>query len=1550
MEDQSLLQRSAATFGLVAGALSLASCGAGTAAIQAGISDGATSNGPAVVSGLTVGAPGLECDLGRAACSPALVSFTLADLGSDPTSVRLGYRDVAQGGDFIDLVLTGGTVGGQPIDTNLDGLATSVSGERINKLWDFAAQLGTAAREVQVVAAVSGLVTSDVFVVGNDAPVVTPVHDSGLEVGGIVPISFTVSDTTADVVDILVEFDIVGDAEGFRPARPAVAPPPAGEDPDPTPAATAEDPTLVGLESDLTGSQGSQRTFFWDTDFPGADGLDQLHSLERDIVLRFSATDRVNLGDPMETDSFVVDNNDPPILQIQNGLFILDPDQVGDVVIPYRVSDPEDDLVEVVFQWTPGTEPYRTVDGQFLEDLSTAELDAILADPERRRELRICTRAEDYAHGRIASADATSARLPELSLSESFILAEGVAAVDDLELLRPSRIPESIGGSWPANPLGSPVASLALGEGFEILVLDAEGGAGVLRHLELATGAPVGPDPSISLGPGRPTALVFAPDRRAVLAALVDGGSTVLVRVDLDSSPWGVEALTLEPAATLGRLRGLAGLSETTALATTGSSLVLIDYADPVAVRVVNLLDDLAMPTGLVLDPLHRDRVYLSESAGRTPGQPGVGRILEISLDTHARVPLVRDFQVRARLEAPTLLAYERRGGARLLVVAHDPALLQTGLIDRDPVLARASLFEVGLGTRLGRPPFALLSPLPAPVTHVATGVEGLRILTSPTGDLMVAGGIEQRRSVSTFDPIGQRVTVSSPFVPPLRVNQPWRMRRRSQEATAGGVVARFPWRASEAAMFGGARIRGLVRDADVGAIVETSGAKPLTAFAEPISVSGPDGPLSVAFGDMDGDGRVDLVSANHQGAPLSIFLQEAGGDFEEPFSLGEPGVTNRPESIALGDVDGDGRLDIVTANSFGDNLTIFLQVEGGGFAEPLSLGDSSVTDAPSSVVVGDVDGDGRLDIASANAGSDTLTIFLQVEGGGFAEPLSLGNSALTGSPVSVALGDVDGDGRLDIASANPGSDTLTIFLQEEGGGFAEPLSLGNSSVTDSPRSVALGDVDGDGRLDLVSANGMSNTLKVFLQEEGGGFGVPLSISDSSLAASMSSAALGDMNGDGRLDLIALTHLPSILTVYIQVEGGGFAEPHSLSDGSVANGLFSVGDVDGNGHLDLVSADFSPNTLTVLLQEEGGGFAEPVSLGDSSATENPFSVALGDVDGDGRLDVVSASVGSDALKVFLQEEGNGFAEPVSLGNFSPDDGPLSVALGDMNGDGRLDAVSANALSNTLSVFLQEEDGGFAEPVYLGGGSVTREPWSVALGDVDGDGRLDIVSASSGNDSLAIFLQVEGGGFAAPVVLGDSSVTAYPVSVALADMDGDGRLDLVSANSASQTLTVFFQEEGGEFAVPLSLGDSSVTNDPESVAVGDVDGDGRLDLVSANFGSNTLTVFLQEESGIFAEPTSLSISSFKDGPISVALGDMDGDGRLDLVSANLYTDTLTVFIQEEGGGFAGPISLSLPSATSFTEFVAVGDLDGDGHLDLVTVSSMGDTVTFILGDR
>src|SRR5207249_4538255 len=223
------------------------------------------------------------------------------------------------------------------------------------------------------------------------------------------------------------------------------------------------------------------------------------------------------------------------------------------------------------------------------------------------------------------------------------------------------------------------------------------------------------------------------------------------------------------------------------------------------------------------------------------------------------------------------------------------------------------------------------------------------------------------------------------------------------------------------------------------------------------------------------------------------------------------------------------------------------------------------------------------------------------------------------------------------------------------------------------------------------------------------------------------SVALGDVNGDGKLDLVTANYGANSVTVLLGNRDGTFtaAAGSPVAVGSCPYSV-AVGDVNGDGKLDLTTVNSGSNNVTVLLGNGDGTFTAPG--GSPAVGSNSVFGALGDVNGDGKLDLVTANYGSNNVTVLLGN-GNGTftaasGSPVTVG-FAPN----SVALGDVNGDGKLDLVVANGDSNTLTVMLGIGDGTFTaaagSPVAVGSG-----PHSVALGDLNGDGKLDLVAANS----------------------------------------------------------------------------------------------------------------------------------------------------------------------------------------------------------------------------
>jgi hypothetical protein len=349
-------------------------------------------------------------------------------------------------------------------------------------------------------------------------------------------------------------------------------------------------------------------------------------------------------------------------------------------------------------------------------------------------------------------------------------------------------------------------------------------------------------------------------------------------------------------------------------------------------------------------------------------------------------------------------------------------------------------------------------------------------------------------------------------------------------------------------------------------------------AFAQPTGspfLTGSN-PVSVAAGDVNGDGRFDLAVAKRNSNQIAVLLGNGSGGFTQ--AVGSPfAVGTSPQSVAVGDVNGDGQLDLVTANNGSNNATVLLGNGSGGFTQaagsPFAVGSF-----PSSVAVGDMNGDGRLDLAVANTGSSNVTVLLGNGSGGFTpapgSPVPMGAGTL---PRSVAVGYMNGDGHLDIAVASTGSDRVTILLGDGSGRFTQAWV---AAVGFTPICVAVGDLNGDGKLDLAVANNGSNTVTILLGDGSGGF---TQVAVFGVGNAPNSIAVGDLNGDGRLDLAVANNGSSSDTILLGNGSGGFTQAMGSPVGvGNAPSSVSVGDLNGDGKFDLATA-FTGGGVTILL-------------------------------------------------------------------------------------------------------------------------------------------------------------------------------------------------------------------------------------------------------------------------------------------------------------------------------------------------------------------------------
>ncbi len=337
-----------------------------------------------------------------------------------------------------------------------------------------------------------------------------------------------------------------------------------------------------------------------------------------------------------------------------------------------------------------------------------------------------------------------------------------------------------------------------------------------------------------------------------------------------------------------------------------------------------------------------------------------------------------------------------------------------------------------------------------------------------------------------------------------------------------------------------------------------------------------------------------------------------------------------------------------------------------------------------------------------------------------------------------------------------------------------------------------------------------------------------------------------------------------------------FGSKNSYSTGTNPQNNF-LGDLDGDGDLDYISANYNANTISVLKNIGNGSFSTKTDYGVGT---KPYDIKAKDLDGDGDLDAVTTNLLGHNVSV-IKNNGNGtFSAKTdySTGNY-----PQIVTLGDLDGDGDIDITTTNYFVDTLSVLKNNGDGTFAAKTdYIAGSS----PRFLTNADLDGDGDLDLAVANYGTGSISIFKNNGNGTFAARVDYAAGG--AYGINAA--DLDGDGDLDLAVSNyTTAATISVLMNNGNGTFAArtPYTVG-----NTPETVSIGDIDLDGHLDIVTNNQNSSTTSILRNNGNGTFAAKVDLATGSASVNP---QLSDVDDDGDLDLVTSEYNNNLLSIFM-------------------------------------------------------
>ncbi|HUR29648.1 MAG TPA: VCBS repeat-containing protein [Planctomycetota bacterium] len=655
-----------------------------------------------------------------------------------------------------------------------------------------------------------------------------------------------------------------------------------------------------------------------------------------------------------------------------------------------------------------------------------------------------------------------------------------------------------------------------------------------------------------------------------------------------------------------------------------------------------------------------------------------------------------------------------------------------------------------------------------------------------------------------------------------------------------------------------------------------------------------------MAAADLDGDGGIDFV-VGQLPAAFSVAMRSSIGTY--PTSLPFTNMPGMTTALAVGDFDGDAKPDVVagrnglsTCRGNGDGTfqapiaiagindlcwsIVLVELEGdadldavivlpvskriavifgdglGGFGLPTFYA-TPPSDQPYEVAVERFDSDGVRDIVVTQGGLAPALFFHGTGGGAFAPVASI--PLPTNGATLISPADFDADGKLDFALAS--TQELSIMRGDGLGGFVRvhAVALGNSA-----KQIAVGDLDRDGRPDVVAV-GFRGQIVSVRNRGANTFDSPRAFAGPNEATSL---ALADFNLDGALDAVIGS---AGAVTYVAGDGhGGLRMPEFQLDGytqSSVNPRLRTGRVDGDALSDVVTCAPGPRLVTRLADGAGG-------LGPKVATTVPWmvtSLRLADFDNDGKRDAALSGIGSLAI---ARGAGDGSFPAISTAasgfNFS------SFDVGELTSDGNQDVVIGEYATSPTPPFT---------------------PFGTRLRIVRGNGA---------------------GGFGAPIDV----FTGKPASIVLAgDLDGQFTDDMVAFLVNPPSALVAVSQGGGAFALqPLSIS-FAVT----AASFADVNGDTRLDLLVTS--SSGVSWYPGNGNGTFGGQIATPITNGH----KIAAGDFDGDGVLDLATMTNVLPTLEVF---HGDGFGGFTSMCESVAGSYSaESFAALDLDGDGYDEL-----------------
>jgi hypothetical protein len=697
--------------------------------------------------------------------------------------------------------------------------------------------------------------------------------------------------------------------------------------------------------------------------------------------------------------------------------------------------------------------------------------------------------------------------------------------------------------------------------------------------------------------------------------------------------------------------------------------------------------------------------------------------------------------------------------------------------------------------------------------------------------------------------------------------------------------------------------------------------------FRFPQIVPAGSNPRAVAAGDLNGDGKDDLVVGNFNSASFDVFLNDGAGGFGAAVNYPVPaGGTPRPEFFLIANLDGDGDRDLIVLNnsSVSGNVYVYTNNGTGSFTLSQNIATGGTTGRnPRSAVLADFDADGKLDLAVAfNNSTGRVGVYKGNGNATFGSVATFPAADLSFARFLVA-GDFDNDAKLDIA-INYGT-KIGVLKGSGTGTFAAPVE---TTFPDVLQGLVSADYDGDGKQDLVTNTTTRNDLVFFKGNGNLTFVAGVRTKTDATAVFLTQA---DWDGDGNLDILAANDSTSTASLYRGLGNGIFITAPVYTAGVNPHAV-AAGDLNGDNKLDLVVANYNAptpnnpanNRISLLINDGTGVFAAPINVATGA---NPRAVAIAKFNADEIPDIAVVNQGDSTVSILLGSSPLAYT-PATPATYPTGTSPCSIAAGDLNGDGNVDLVIGNNSSTFCSVLLGNGNGTFTATLNA---EVNNFITSVVLANMNGDNILDIVCTTQTSSRVGVLLGNGDGTFQSPSLI---AVGADPLGVAVADFNNDGKQDAAVANSGSfftdalnNTVSICLGNGDGTLQAPT---DYLLGYVPYAIKSGDFNADNNADLAITASGSNHVTVLTGTGLGTFVTGrgwgTGLS-------PRAIEVGDFNSDEKLDIAVANYSSGNVSVLLNGTVTtlSVAGTLSLEEVAPTcppvpiTFT-FVSAGNPD------------------------